>query len=68
MKQNVGTADRAIRIIVGVAIIVLGIVLHSWWGLLGLLPIATGLMSCCGVYSLLGITTCPTDKPTVTKS
>lgn len=58
MKQNLGTADRAIRIVVGIAIIVLGIVLHSWWGLIGLLPIATGVFRCCGLYSLLGINTC----------
>ncbi len=67
MKQNIGDADRAIRIVVGVAIFVLGIVLHSWWGLVGLLPIATGLIRFCGLYPILGINTCrmktsPADK------
>jgi hypothetical protein len=68
MKQNVGSADRAIRVIAGIAIIVLGIVMHSWWGLLGLLPIATGLLRCCGMYSLLGINTCSSDKSSATKA
>lgn len=58
MKANMGTADRTIRIIVGLAIGVLGIVFHSWWGLVGLLPIATGTIGYCGLYSLLGINTC----------
>lgn len=62
MKPNVGTADRAIRIIVGLAIMVLGIVMHSWWGLLGLLPIGTGLVRFCGLYPILGINTCGTGK------
>lgn len=63
MTRNVGDADRVIRIVIGIAIIVLGIVLHSWWGLIGLLPIATGVFRCCGLYSLFGINTCRT-KPT----
>lgn len=58
MKANMGTADRTIRIVVGLAIGVLGIVFHSWWGLVGLLPIATGMISYCGLYSVLGINTC----------
>ena len=62
MNPNVGTADRAIRIILGLAILVLGTVMHSWWGLLGLLPIGTGLIRCCGLYSVLGINTCGTSK------
>lgn len=62
MKPNVGTADRAIRIILGIAIVVLGIVMHSWWGLVGLLPITSGLVKFCGLYTILGINTCETGK------
>lgn len=57
-KPNVGDADRAVRIVAGIAIIILGIVLHTWWGLIGLLPIATGLVRFCGLYPVLGINTC----------
>jgi hypothetical protein len=58
MKANVGSVDRTIRIIIGLAIIVIGIIMQSWWGLVGILPLATGLASRCGLYSVLGINTC----------
>ncbi len=58
MKANVGGADRVIRIVVGVAILVLGVILKSWWGLIGLLPLATGLVRFCALYVPLGISTC----------
>jgi hypothetical protein len=54
MSPNVGSADRVIRIVLGLAIIIIGIVMHSWWGLIGLLPVATGLVRFCGLYPLMG--------------
>lgn len=57
MKKNVGPADRAIRILLGIVIILLGVLFKSWWGLIGLLPILTGVIGWCGLYSLLGIST-----------
>lgn len=54
MSPNVGSADRVIRIVLGLAIIIIGIVMHSWWGLIGLLPVATGLIRFCGLYPLMG--------------
>jgi len=59
MKSNVGGIDRVLRIIVGTALI--GWVLLAngpTWAWLGVLPLATGVFSFCGVYSLLGINTC----------
>jgi hypothetical protein len=58
MKANVGGADRVIRIVVGVVILALGVILKSWWGLIGLVPLATGVFRFCGLYPLLGISTC----------
>lgn len=57
MRANVGGADRVIRIVAGLIIIVLGIVYKSWWGLVGLLPLATGLFNFCVLYIPLGIST-----------
>ncbi|MGE0077362.1 MAG: DUF2892 domain-containing protein [Bacteroidales bacterium] len=62
MKKNVGTADKIVRIVIGLGIAAAGIYYQSWWGLLAILPFATALMSCCGLYSLLGINTCPAKK------
>lgn len=57
MKSNVGTVDRLLRIILGLIIAILGVVLDSWWGLIGIIPLATGLFSFCPMYYLLKIST-----------
>ncbi|WP_201601691.1 YgaP family membrane protein [Psychrobacter submarinus] len=58
MKINVGRTDRTIRIIAGVVIIALGFYYQSLWGVIGLIPLLTGLFRSCVLYSLLGINTC----------
>jgi sulfite exporter TauE/SafE len=58
MKANVGNVDRWIRIILGVVIIVLGIVYRNWWGLIGIIPILTGIFRICPAYIPFGIKTC----------
>jgi hypothetical protein len=61
MKANVGLTDKIIRIVIGLAILFyVGYVLKSWWALIGLIPIITALISYCGLYSVLGISTCKT--------
>lgn len=62
MQANVGGADRMIRIVLGLAIIVVGIVMKSWWGAIGLLPILTGVLRCCPAYMPFGLSTCKTTK------
>lgn len=57
MKPNIGQTDRVVRVIIGIAIIVVGITLHTWWGLVGLLPIGTALVRFCGLYPVLNIDT-----------
>lgn len=58
MKKNVGTTDQIIRVIIAVAIFVIGYMNHSWWGLLGLIPLITALLGFCPLYAILGIKTC----------
>ena len=61
MKANVGGIDKAARIVVGVGLLsLLGILEGNarWWGLVGLVPLATGLMNFCPFYPLLGWNTC----------
>lgn len=50
MKKNVGGIDRLVRITAGLAIGVAGIYFQSWWGLIGLIPLLTGLFSYCPLY------------------
>ncbi|MEZ5530069.1 MAG: DUF2892 domain-containing protein [Porticoccaceae bacterium] len=63
MKANVGTVDRVIRIVVGLVLIALVFVgPQTPWGWIGVVPLATGLISNCPLYSLLGLNTCPMKK------
>ena len=60
MKQNVGSVDRWIRIVLGVAILSLLVFLNGpirWIGLVGLIPLVTGIINFCPIYALLGIST-----------
>jgi hypothetical protein len=58
MKGNVGGVDATVRFIIGAAIIVVGLYYDSWWGLLGLIPLATASFRFCGLYLPFGINTC----------
>lgn len=58
MKINVGQTERALRIIIGVVILGLGLYFQSWWGLVGLIPLVTGSIRFCPLYRLLGINSC----------
>ncbi len=60
MPVNEGTLDRGIRIVAGLALISLVFVgPKSYWGWIGVLPLITGLVGRCGLYALLGFSTCP---------
>ena len=62
--KNVGKADQIIRILAG--LILLSLVFigpETLWGLIGLVPLVTGLSGFCPAYKLLGMNTCPvSDK------
>jgi hypothetical protein len=63
MKVNEGTIDRAVRILLGLALISLVYVgPKTPWGWVGILPLATGIVGFCGLYALLGINTCPMKR------
>ncbi len=62
MKTNEGAVDRVLRVLVGIAILSLYFVLEGPsrnWALIGVVPLLTGLMGYCPVYSLFGFNTCP---------
>lgn len=59
MKLNVGTIDRIVRAIVGIALIAATVA--GWsvlWGLVGVVLLGTAALSFCPVYALLGKSTC----------
>ena len=57
---NEGTLDRVVRVALGLAILSLSVAgPRSLYGLVGILPIVTGLAGFCPLYRLAGIRTCP---------
>jgi O-antigen ligase len=59
MKSNEGSIDRGLRVVAGLALIALAATgTVGVWGWIGIVPLATGLMGWCPLYSVLGINTC----------
>lgn len=59
MERNIGDIERVMRVVVGLGILSLVFVgPQTLWGLLGIVPVLTGLTGWCPPYSLLGINTC----------
>ena len=63
MQFNVGTLDRAVRIVAGLALISLALSdVIGVWGYIGIVPLVTGLLSSCPLYSVFGVSTCSMTK------
>ena len=59
MIANIGTVDRGIRIVVGVALIAASLLGYiGAWGWIGVVPLATGLFRVCPAYLPFGLSTC----------
>ena len=59
IRQNIGSIDRAARLIVGMALITITFTgPKTMWGLIGIIPFITALFSWCPAYTLLGVSTC----------
>lgn len=58
MRVNVGSVDRVVRIVAGLVIVGAGIAFKSWWGAVGVIPLATAGVRFCPLYTLLGVSTC----------
>lgn len=65
-KTNEGTIDRVLRVVAGLVLLSLFFVYpdSSWryWTLIGIVPIATGLMGWCPLYTVFGLSTCPVKR------
>ncbi len=62
LPRNENTLDRGIRVVLGLALLSLTVIgPHTLWGLVGLVPLITGLMGRCPLYALFGLSTCPAN-------
>lgn len=60
LPHNEGLLDRALRVTLGLVVLSLAFLgPRTPWGYLGIIPIVTGLLGSCPVYSVFGISTCP---------
>jgi hypothetical protein len=67
MTRNVGGIDKVVRIVAGLALLSLVFVLEGssrWFGLIGLVPLATATLGWCPLYAPFGISTCPMKRGT----
>lgn len=63
MKVNEGVIDRSVRVVVGLVLIGLAVTgTVGIWGYIGVIPLVTGALGVCPLYSLLGINTCPASR------
>jgi hypothetical protein len=59
MTKNEGNIDRILRVVLGLALLSIVFVgPQTLWGLIGIIPLATGLLGTCPIYSIIGINTC----------
>lgn len=57
MKCNIGSTDRILRLVAGLGIAIGGIIFESYWGVIGVVVLATAIFRFCPLYSLFGINT-----------
>lgn len=63
LPKNEHTIERVLRVVVGLGIVSLVFVgPQTPWGWLGLIPVVTGLVGSCPIYTVLGVSTCPTEQ------
>ena len=65
-RKNEGAVDRILRIVAGLALLAGFFAMpeasYRWALLIGVVPLVTGLIGNCPLYSILGISTCPVKK------
>ena len=60
LSRNEGTVDRVLRVIIGITLLSLTVVgPKTMWGYIGLIPLITGLIGTCPIYTIFGMRTCP---------
>jgi hypothetical protein len=63
MKVNEGVIDRSLRVLAGLVLIGLAATgTVGVWAYIGIVPLLTGAVGICPLYSLLGINSCPAPR------
>jgi Protein of unknown function (DUF2892) len=65
MSKNVGSIDKILRVIIGLALLAFAFFsghAYAWIGYLGIVPLLTAALGTCPLYSILGMSTCPVKR------
>ena len=65
MTRNVGSLDRGLRVIIGLALLAFALMSghqYAWIGWIGVVPLLTAAMGSCPLYSMFGMSTCPAKR------
>lgn len=62
MKQNVGSIDRILRLVIGLGLIGWGVAAQNMWGLVGIIPLFTAAIGWCPAYLPFGLSSCKTKE------
>jgi len=63
--RNEANIERVLRVVVGLGILSLTVIgPKTMWGLIGLIPVLTGAIGSCPLYTVFGFSTCPVEKKT----
>jgi hypothetical protein len=65
MTRNVGSLDRGLRVIIGLALLAFALMSghqYAWIGWIGVVPLLTAAVGSCPLYSMLGMSTCPAKR------
>ena len=64
LPRNEHTLERVIRVVLGLGIISLAFTgPQTPWAFLGFVPLVTGLVGSCPIYTLFGVSTCKVNTP-----
>jgi hypothetical protein len=62
ITRNEHKVERLLRVVLGLALISVYVIDRTaWWGLVGVVPLLTGVLGTCPLYSIFGFSTCPRD-------
>lgn len=65
LPRNENTTDRILRVLVGAGLVSLVFIgPQTPWGWVGVVPLLTGILGSCPLYTLLGLSTCPMKPQT----
>lgn len=65
MKYNVGNIDRLLRIVLGIIIFAVAYYYQSLWGIVGIIPLVSGITGFCPLYGAFGLSTCPAGDESI---